>query len=338
MSLRHLLLPALAVLVIPFGSMAQQTPAPPAQPQPPAGFSFRFDGGGSFLGIYPEEVNSENMNRYGLREVRGVAVAKVVEDSPAARAGLKQGDVILRLNGEEVTSARKLSRLINEVAPDHTARLTISRGGAEQELSVTIGKREGEFNPRVFENMPELNDGEMGKRLEELNIPRGNYAFTIGQHRLIGVSAALLTKQLADYFGVAQGKGVLLTDVRDESPAARAGLKAGDVVTAVDGEAIANQAELSRAINRKTEGDITLTIIRNRSQLNINVTPEKGASFFNQEFPDGATPRIVTLNVPRLLVAPQGLKGALPSIRVAPDAPSRQVLPRLRSLIAPRPL
>src|SRR6266403_3973715 len=98
--------------------------------------------GGTFLGVGTEDISKENMGRYGMREVRGVGVTQVVKDSPAEKAGLKRDDVILRFEGESVTSARKLSRLVNESSPDQSVRLTISRGGAEQEVSATLTKHD----------------------------------------------------------------------------------------------------------------------------------------------------------------------------------------------------
>ncbi len=104
-------------------------------------FSFAFDGDGGYLGIQTAEVTKENFGKYGLRDVRGVAVEKVLDNSPAQAAGLQNGDVITRFNGEEITSVRKLTRLVNEVAPDHQAKITVTRGGDERELTVTVGKR-----------------------------------------------------------------------------------------------------------------------------------------------------------------------------------------------------
>src|SRR6187455_344409 len=126
-------------------ALAQQTaPAPPPPPvelgDGPQAFSF-FIEGGSYLGVYAEDVNKENMGRYGLRDVRGVAITQVIKDSPAEKAGLKKDDVIVRFEGDSVTSVRKLNRLVSEVAPDQTVRLGISRGGSEQEVSLTIAKR-----------------------------------------------------------------------------------------------------------------------------------------------------------------------------------------------------
>src|SRR5438067_1929288 len=96
--------------------------------------SFFLDGG-AFLGVGTEDISKENMGRYGMREVRGVGVTEVAKDSPAEKAGLRKDDVIVRFDGESVTSVRKLTRIINESSPDQNVRITISRGGAEQELS-----------------------------------------------------------------------------------------------------------------------------------------------------------------------------------------------------------
>ena len=87
-----------------------------------------FFSGGTFLGVHAEDVSKENMGQYNQSQVRGVGVTEVVKDSPAEKAGLKKGDVILRFDSEAVTSMRKLTRLVNESSPDQTARLTISRG------------------------------------------------------------------------------------------------------------------------------------------------------------------------------------------------------------------
>lgn len=338
MSLRKSLLSALALLLIPFGALkAQQTPRA-ATPAPDAPDNFTFIvGGGSFLGIYPEEITRENMGRYNLREARGVGISKVIEGSPAEKAGLRKDDVVLRFNGEEVTSVRKLNRQISEVAPDHTARLTISRNGSEQELSVTIGERKDFANTFAF---PREGDGK--KLLEELNRAPGAFALALGSSRRIGVSTNTLTKQLADYFGIAGGKGVLVSNVVEDSPAAKAGLKAGDVITEVDGEKIDEVGDLSRAINRKSEGDVTLTITRDRSQQTIRVTPEKGEAtpLFGPEFRIEGTPRVGQLmTIPSTPLMPKLNKIVMPQITIPQIVmPRIQAMPRVRALLSTRPL
>jgi len=275
----------------------------------PKTFAWSFgDEGGSYLGVETQEVNRDNYGKFGLRDVRGVAVEKVMDNSPAQAAGLQNGDVIVRFNGEEVTSARKLTRLVGEVAPDHQANVSVLRNGSEQDLTVTMGKRPTpvfqngnfEFNfpnaPGKVEipNMPNMpafpNMGEMPK----IQIAPGNgendmYVWRSGSSRQIGVSVSPVTKQLGDYFGVTGGTGLLINTVRENSPAAKSGLKAGDVITEVNGKTVKGNFDLIQAISEKNEGDVELTIIRDRQIQTIRVTPEamKGdlSPFFNLKAP-----------------------------------------------------
>lgn len=303
---------------------AQQMPAPPSEPNAPKPFVMYFGDGESYLGIYPQEVTRENISKFGLREVRGVAIEKVVDDSPAAKAGLQSGDVILRFNGEEVTSSRKLTRLINEVAPDHQVKLTISRNGSERDITVTLGKRD-EMSFKMYEP---LLKGQLGK-IEGLDKDKVFNTFSFGKYRRIGVSTMQLNKQLADYFGVSDDKGILITEVSEDSPAAKAGIKAGDVIIAVDGEAVDKVGDLSRAINKKKEGEITLTVIRNKSQQLIRVTPEEAkGGMFAPELLGDLSGQIRATVIPRIQVTPPAITVAPPSVQVSP---SRVIVPRVRS-------
>ncbi len=235
----------------------------------------------SFLGVEMEEVTKDNYTRFGLGEVRGVAIDRVMENSPAANAGIQKGDIILRFDGETVSSSRKLQRLVSEVAPDHKASVTVLRGGVETEIQVTIGRREspamlgmsqsdGDDGPRSFEfRVP---------RIEGLQIPeRGSERRIVlrgGERRAIGVGVTALTKQLGDHFGVSGGKGLLVNEVRENSPAAKAGLRAGDIITEADGKAVAENNDLIQAVNAKKEGEVELTVLRNKKRLSLKVTPE----------------------------------------------------------------
>jgi membrane-associated protease RseP (regulator of RpoE activity) len=98
--------------------------------------------------------------------------------------------------------------------------------------------------------------------------------WAFGNQRRLGISTVQLTKQLAEYFGVAEGTGVLVTAVTEDGPAAKAGVKAGDVITTVDGEKIDGPGDVSRAVNKKKEGDVTITLIRKKDQKTITVTPK----------------------------------------------------------------
>ena len=295
-----------------------QTPAPGARGESRT-FSMFFDGDGSYLGIQTEEVTKDNFAKYGLRDVRGVAVEKVVEGSPAEKAGLQNGDVLVRLNNEEITSVRKLTRVLGEIAPDHQVKLTVLRSGGEREILATLGKRptpkfeEGMFGMNLprGQRVPFPPSGEMPSlppMQSTPSVPGGPepFVFRMNSGRRIGIGVTTLSKQLSEHFGVENG--VMVNEVRADSPAAKAGLKAGDIIVEVEGKDVKGDIDLVRAINDKKEGDVTITFIRDRNRQTVTVTPEKAETNYNGffEFPD----------TPGAPMAPQQFKFAMPATPV----------------------
>lgn len=294
--------------------------------------AFTLDGNGGYLGVQTEEVDKDNFAKFGLSAVRGVAVEKVIEGSPAATAGIVANDVIVSINGDEVTSTRKLTRLVSEIAPDHQANITVLRGGREQQITATIGKRptpkfgEGNFSFSIPEWKGKIDIPEL-KGLEEKlkNLPMDGpqifgvpgredkaYVLRSGEGRTIGIAVTPLTKQLAEHFKVADG--ALINLVRENSPAAKAGLKAGDIIVDLDGKAVKGDFDLIRGINDKKEGDVRVTFVRDGSRQTISVTPEKSkdAGFmFRTDDESGIMPAPppVPMIAPHAPLAPASLFG-----------------------------
>lgn len=318
------------ILTIVFAAAAvaaQRAPSPPNDKERVAEvFSYVFDGQGSYLGVQTKEVSAENHASFGLRTVQGVAIEKVIEGSPAEKAGLAAGDVILRFNGEEVTSSRKLTRLVGEVAPDHNVRLTISRGGSEREVMVTIAKRPSpKFEQGLF-TLPETKElFERGlpefKQLPELprvfTVPPGDregLVWRMSGPRQIGIGIVSLTKQLAEHFGVSGG--VMINNVRENSPASRAGLRAGDIIVEIDGKDVTSDMDVIRAVSEKKEGDVTITIVRAGNRQTVRVTPEESKGGFEGllEFPPA--PRAPVQVAPPRQISPVPLNQLVVSGRV----------------------
>ncbi|MGZ5435964.1 MAG: PDZ domain-containing protein [Pyrinomonadaceae bacterium] len=334
---------------------AQEAPKAPEAPKSPkaevadADFDFDFDfdfdmkdmptwqddrnftlflQGGTFLGVHVEDVTKENMSRYGMRDVRGVGVTEIVKDSPAEKAGLRKDDVILGFNGESVTSTRKLHRLVSESSADQNVRLTISRGGSEQEVSATLSKRQGTgmLNAKIREDIKQKME-QFKKEMPKIKSGDGTWIFTTGSYRRIGIATQTLTKQLADYFGVSEG--ILVTSVNDNSPAAKAGLKAGDVITAVDGEKVNSPGDISRAIGKKQDGPVTLTVVRDRNTRSVVVTPEKPPAGSGADIRTIVTPQIRIPVIPAITIqTPQITVPVIPPVQVT--VPAR---PRTRVII-----
>jgi serine protease Do len=261
-------------------------------------------GEGSYLGVFLEEVTAERMKELNLSEERGAIVMKVVEGSPAEKAGLKENDVIVSFNGRRVDSVRELQRMLSETPSDRSVSIEVMRGGGRQTIGATLSKRSNNFNMV----MPELNgnllgQGEEGRKRAEEARKRaeeffhrdkdglkafppdfGNFTFvTPGDSQTfrgtrLGITAESLTDQLSEYFGVKDGRGVLITEVYADSAAAKAGLKAGDVITAIDDEKINDVTGLVTAITSKSEGAVRIKVMRNQSEQTITVTLQKRAT------------------------------------------------------------
>jgi serine protease Do len=338
MRIRTLLLLLALMLIMSAPVLAQRTPPPPAAPSTPQSsimvapippdaampFSFSFDGG-SYLGITPDNIDKENMSKYGLSEPRGVGISSVSQNSPAERAGLKKGDVILQFDSEPVTSSRKLLRLIAEAAPEQAVRLTISRNNSEQQVMVKLGERAD--TPRVFRGAAP--DVDRYFRMNPPSPPQAwgsapeGYALALGNNRRVGVTTTPLTKQLAEFFGVSGGHGLLVTSISENSPASKAGLRAGDVITELNGEKVEETGDFIRALNRKEEGEVTLTIVRDKSQRTIKVSPERRPA--------------PTFNLSELQPVP-GISRVIPQVYLMgmPELRTLQSMPKIESFVMPK--
>ncbi|MBK6750082.1 MAG: PDZ domain-containing protein [Pyrinomonadaceae bacterium] len=296
-------------------------------------FSIAFDSDGGYLGVLTQEVTKENFSKFGLAGVRGVAVEKVMENSPAQAAGLQAGDVIVRFENEEITSVRKLTRLISEVAADHQVKITVLRNNSEQDITATLGKRpmpkfeNGNFAFTIpnakLEELKELPTIPQMPELPKIMTTPGAegkaFTWTLGGGRQIGVGVMSLTKQLAAHYGV--DSGLLINDVRENSPAFKAGLKAGDIIVEAEGKAVKGDLDLIRTINGKKEGEITITYVRDDKRQTVSVTPEAskdGGSIFRTGDENGVlTP-----------LAPDQLKLARPITPRVPMSPGAYMLGR----------
>lgn len=276
----------------------------------PQGFTPSGFGDRGYLGVFLEEVTPERAKEMGLSEERGAIIMKVVKDSPAEKAGLKENDVVVSYNGRRIDTMSEFQRLLGETPADRTVTIEVVRGGSRQNLTATLSKRSGAmsfYQPELSEKFWKDNQEAMRKAEEELkkhqetfkNMPRdfGSYSFVapgewaLFRGRRLGIGVESLTSQLGEFFGVEGGKGVLVTEVEENGAAAKGGLKAGDVITAIDNARIDNVGALLEVLAAKQEGTVAIKVIRNRSEQTINVTLEKPAQ---PAFPRSPRARVST--------------------------------------------
>lgn len=243
---------------------------------------FSQDNDAGWLGVDIGEITAERAKDLKLPAVRGVVVEQVEADSPAAKAGLKQNDVILRYDGQTVEGTVQFRRLVRETPPGRTVNLEISRDGNSQTLSVQITDRNAYYEKRMRGAMPEF-----GKSFSfqvpdfEMHGPE-MFMWMNGGGPALGIEAEDLSGQLGAYFGAPNDAGVLVRSVRSGTAAARGGLKAGDVIVKVDGTAVKSVSDLREHLREKRDAkSVTLGVLRKGSELNLTVELEHP----NQENP-----------------------------------------------------
>lgn len=240
-------------------------------------FSMAFsDEGGSWLGVETQEVTAEKAKELKLSPERGVFVGKVLQDSPAAKAGLKDGDVITDVNGQRVEGAMQFRRMIREIPAGRSVQLSVWRDGRSQTISATLGKTEENLKhmlgamPQTFKfRMPDL--PEVSPMPEMPSFEWDNGGPLMGHPRL-GIDAEDIGGQLGSYFGAPDGEGILVREVIAGSAAEKAGVKAGDVITSLNGERIHGLSELRSKLSSLGEGkSAKLGILRNKSAMTLDV-------------------------------------------------------------------
>lgn len=257
-----------------------QPPAPPPPPEPPDVVYF-FNTAGSYLGVGVKEINAERARALKLREEYGVEVTTVEPESPADKAGLKPGDVVLEYNGQRVEGTQQFVRFVRETPPGRAVRLTVFRNGSTQTLTATVSERKGRaFNVPV----PKI-DEELRLRLRDMappDVPRVTMSWRAA---MLGIEGEPLRgSQLGDFFGVKDG--VLVRGVLKGTPAEKAGIRPGDVIVKVDDRSVAEPRDITAALRAARDASrrtFPVVVMREKKEMTLQVTldepqPERPAA------------------------------------------------------------
>lgn len=224
-----------------------------------------------YLGVDLGEVDSERANALPAKDAHGAEVVMVDHDAPAGKSGLlRVHDVILQLDGQPFDSVDQLRRRLHDMPSGRTINLHVVRDGKNLNVSVQLCDRAllGQQAWREHFTVPEpprpngsgesfLGNSPSGGAFLDNVLPRALY---------VGADVNPVRTQLADYFGVKSGTGLLVESVDDQSPAARAGLKAGDVVVKIEAQQMTSKSDWIKAIRNHRGHPVQVTVMRNKQE------------------------------------------------------------------------
>lgn len=260
------------------------------RPAPGRGGLMMLDGRGSQLGVTVSDLDAK-------AAASGVKIDDVTDDSAAAKAGLKAGDVVVEYDGERVRSARQFTRLVQETVDGRSVKIAVLRNGQKQTVEATPEARSFAWDMKIdgdriwreaeqaargmreFRVEPPMDfhyePGDRGPRTFSFRTPEGSGNFDMLRSRTsrgrLGVTVQELSSELADFFGAKNG-GALVASVTKGSAAEKAGLKAGDVITSVNGRHVDDADELIRALEGVEKGDVSLGVIRDKKETTFKAS------------------------------------------------------------------
>jgi serine protease Do len=250
-------------------SFSQASQNASVDPQPWV-FSSEDSDSNSYLGVDIADITSDRMNALKLKEEKGVEVTMVDQDAPAGKAGIKEHDVIVSMNGTTVESGAQLRRMIHETPPGRVVTFGLSRDGQPLTVKVQLADKHKEFAfvpPRGGEfhvQVPEIH-------VPDVDIPAMHMIMVTSSARS-GLTVENITPQLGEFFGVKNGNGVLVRAVEKGSRAERAGFRAGDVIVKINGQQVHDTSDFSHAVRDRNGNSVNVGVMRDKKEQNLTLT------------------------------------------------------------------
>jgi serine protease Do len=248
-------------------------------------------GSQGYLGVVVRDVSDDEMSALKLKEAHGAMIVHVDHDAPAGKCGLHEGDVILQMNGQEIEGKDQLWRMLRETPIGRTITLTISRDG--QQISITaqtanrdmLERQAWEKHMTVPDPASSAPPAVNESRSTDV-APRGNGFFSGSSSRThnfigaltpgssyTGATVETMGPQLAEFFG-AQGAGVLVHSVDVNSPAASAGLRAGDVVLRANAVTMSTSGDWTKIMHENRGKKVSVVVLRDKKEQTLTLIPD----------------------------------------------------------------
>lgn len=257
---------------------------------PPAAYLLHSPSQG-YLGVNFHDIDNDRASVLKLKDAHGVEIITVDHDAPANKAGLKVHDVVLEMNGQRLEGADQFRRMLKETPPGHTVNFVISRDGQQQTITAQLGER-SQVEAKAWSQhftVPDPSDETTSQGLiapSSHGFGSGFFGVFTTNGLYIGADVDAISTQLASYFGVSDGAGLLVKSVDENSPAAAAGLKAGDVITKVNNGAMASRADWLKTLHNNRGKQVQVTVMRNKKEETLNMQAGEPKKKGELEIPD----------------------------------------------------
>ncbi len=240
-------------------------------PSGPWVFGSEDDGTTSYLGVDITDVTTERLSALKLKEEKGVEVTMVDQDAPAGKAGLKEHDVILTMNGTSIESGAQLRRMIHETPPGRVITLGLSRDGQPMTVKVPLADKHKEFSMSSKSKEFHFEMPDIHVTTPDIDIPAINMVMVTSSARS-GLMVENITQQLGEFFGVKNGNGVLVRSVEKGSRAEKAGFRAGDIIVKVNDQHVHDTSDFAHAVKSRSGGSVSVGVVRDKKEQNLNLT------------------------------------------------------------------
>jgi serine protease Do len=238
-----------------------------------------------YLGVDVRDVTEDRMVLLKLKDTHGAEITLVDHDGPAGKAGLREHDVVLQMNGQPIDGKDQIHRMLHGNPPGRTIVLLISRDGQPITVTTQLANQEEvereawERHMTVPEPVYSAQPSESFMAGPSVGAPvRGGNSFMgkglIMNPSYTGAMLEMMSPQLADFFGSPSGSGLLVRSVEPNSPAALAGMRAGDIVLRANAQGITSSSDWTRAIQGSRGRVVTIVVLRERKEQTLSLTPD----------------------------------------------------------------
>lgn len=235
----------------------------------------------AWLGVSVEDMSDRLAKRMNVKTEKGALVNSVSDDSPAEKAGIKEDDIVVSFNGKSIDDAADLTRAVGKLEPGKSVECVVMRRNDRKTMQVTVVKPP----KNVMAWTPHAPRAPMAL------MGPGHFKFMGGG--ALGLGVMDLNKQLAEYFEVPGGRGVLVSEVEKDGPGAKAGLKAGDVIVSLGAADVDDIDDIHWALSDSKGGDtVTVGYIRKGDRRAATVTVAEAASPRAYRFRSGGVPHV----------------------------------------------